>query len=114
MAPHVRCLGINEQTAQKLHACTGPQRDDRARDVLDILLVDMLGQLDYVRARAAAERIFTERATHPFPPSTQLPAEWRRELENLAQELGYATANAEEIEAKFAVVVQAIATASAA
>jgi hypothetical protein len=31
MAPHVRCLGINEQVAQKLHACTGPQREDRAR-----------------------------------------------------------------------------------
>lgn len=113
MTPHVRCLGINEQTAQKLHACTGLQREDRARDVLDILLVDMLGQLDYVRARVAAERIFAERATHAFPPSASLPAEWRRELENLAQELGYPTTNAEGIEAKFAVVVQAIATASA-
>jgi hypothetical protein len=30
----VRCLGINEQVAQKLHACTGPQRQDRARDIL--------------------------------------------------------------------------------
>ena len=40
MTPHVRCLGINEQVAQKLHACTGPHREDRARDVLDILLVD--------------------------------------------------------------------------
>src|ERR1700687_1410275 len=27
----VRCLGINEQVAQKLHAYTGPQRQDRAR-----------------------------------------------------------------------------------
>ena len=54
----VRCLGINEQVAQKLHACTGPQRQDRARDILDILVVDMLGQLDRLRARAAAERIF--------------------------------------------------------
>lgn len=52
MTPQVRCLGINEQVAQKLHACTGPQREDRARDVLDILLVDMLGQLSHVRARA--------------------------------------------------------------
>ena len=85
MTPHVRCLGINEQVAQKLHACTGPQREDRARDVLDILLVDMLGQLDYRRTRAAAERIFTERATHPFPPSAALPSSgggnwktWRR------------------------------------
>lgn len=30
---HIRCLGINEQAAQKLHACTGPQREDRARRV---------------------------------------------------------------------------------
>jgi hypothetical protein len=35
--------------------------------------------------------------------------EWRQELENLAQELGYPTTNAEEIEAKFAAVVEAIA-----
>jgi hypothetical protein len=82
---HVRCISIHEQVAQKLHACTGPQREDRARDVLDILLLDMLGQLDYRRTRAAAERIFTERATHPFPPSAALPVEWRRELETLAQ-----------------------------
>jgi len=75
---HVRCISIHEQVAQKLHACTGPQREDRARDVLDILLLDMLGQLDYGRTRAAAERIFTERATHPFPPSAALPVEWRR------------------------------------
>jgi hypothetical protein len=109
MAPHVRCLGINEQVAQKLHACTGPQREDRARDVLDILLVDMLGQLDHARTRIAAERIFAERATHAFPPTAMLPAEWRRELENLAQELGYRTTNAEGIEAEFAAVLQAIA-----
>jgi hypothetical protein len=112
MASHVRCLGINEQIAQKLHACTGPQREDRARDVLDILLVDMLGQLDYGRTRFAAERIFAERATHAFPPNAALPAEWRRELENLAQELGYRTTNAEGIEAEFAAAVKAIATAS--
>jgi hypothetical protein len=108
---HVRCISIHEQVAQKLHACTGPQREDRARDVLDILLLDMLGQLDYRRTRAAAERIFTERATQPFPPSAALPVEWRRELESLAQELGYRTTNAEEIEAEFSIVLQAIATA---
>ena len=108
---HVRCISIHEQVAQKLHACTGPQREDRARDVLDILLLDMLGQLDYGRTRAAAERIFTERATHLFPPSAALPVEWRRELETLAQELGYRTTNAEGIEAEFSIVLQAIAAA---
>jgi len=109
MAPHVRCLGINEQVAQKLHASTGPQREDRARDVLDIQLVDMLGQLDYAQTRTAAKRIFAERTTHTFPPTATLPAEWRRELENLAQELGYRTTSAEGIEAEFGAVLQAIA-----
>jgi hypothetical protein len=113
IAPHVRCLGINEQVAQKLHACTGPLREDRARDVLDILLVDMLGKLDYPRARGAAERVFVERHTHAFPPGANLPMGWRQELENLARELGYPITNAEGIEAKFVAVVQAIATASA-
>jgi ABC-type Fe3+-hydroxamate transport system substrate-binding protein len=71
----------------------------------------MLAQLDYRRARAAAKRIFAERATHTFPPSAALPAEWQRELETLAQELGYRTTKAEEIEAEFAAVLRAIATA---
>jgi hypothetical protein len=70
MAPTVRCLGINEQVAQKLYACTGPQREDRARDVLDILLVDMLGHLDYARARAAAERIFADGTRTAFLPDS--------------------------------------------
>lgn len=36
----VRCLNLAEQVAQKLHACTGPAAAGRARDVLDILLID--------------------------------------------------------------------------
>jgi hypothetical protein len=113
VTPHVRCISIPEQVAQKLHACTGPQRKDRARDVLDILLLDMLSQLDYRRARAATERVFAERATHAFPPSRRLPAEWRQELEALAQELGYRTTKAEGIEQEFAAVFQRIVTAVA-
>jgi hypothetical protein len=74
--------------------------------------VDMLGQLDYARTRTAAERIFAERATHAFPPTATFPTEWRRELENLAQELGYRTTNAEGIEAEFSAVLQAIVSAS--
>jgi hypothetical protein len=111
VTPHVRCISISEQVAQKLHTCTGPQREDRASDVLDVLLLDMLGHLDYQRAWVAAERVFAERATHAFPPSAVLPAEWRRELEASAQELGYRTTKAAEIEAEFAGVIQRIATA---
>lgn len=113
VTPHVRCISIHEQVAQKLHACSGPQREDRARDVLDILLLDMLGQLDHRLTRAAAERVFAERATHPFPPTATLPVQWRRELEALAQELGYRTTKAEEIEVEFAAVLERIVTAPA-
>lgn len=111
VTPQVRCLSIPEQIAQKLHACTGPQREDRARDVLDILLLDMLGQLDDRRTRIAAERLFAERATHAFPPSAVLPAEWRRELEGLSQDLGYRTQEAEKIEVEFEALLRRIATA---
>jgi Nucleotidyl transferase AbiEii toxin, Type IV TA system len=100
----VRCLGINEQVAQKLHACTGPQRQDRARDILDILVVR-------VRTRAAAERTFAERKTHAFPPETIIPPEWNVELETLAAELGYRTTRTAEIQKEFTNLVAAIASA---
>jgi len=88
----------------KLQGATTP------RPMTHDLLVDMLGELEYARTRLAAERIFAERATHAFPPKAALPAEWRLELENLAQGLGYRTSNAEGIEVEFAAVLQAIAT----
>jgi hypothetical protein len=59
---------------------------------------DMLGQLDRVRAPAAAERMFGARNTHPFPPETIIPPEWHVELETLADELGYRTTKAAEIQ----------------
>ena len=85
----VRCLNLNEQIAQKLHACTGPYSQGRARDVLDILLIDMLGRLDAATVGAVAKQVFAERATHDSPPAIRIPAEWQPELEALAKELGY-------------------------
>jgi len=97
----VRCLGLAEQVAQKLHACTAPYSAGRARDILDILLVDMLGSLDYSRARIASEEVFRERATHPFPPVFTMPTEWRPELEALAAELGFPQRTASGIQELF-------------
>jgi hypothetical protein len=97
----VRCMNLSEQVAQKLHACTGPYSQGRARDVLDILLIDLLGRLDVPTVRETAERVFAERATHPFPPTVTIPIEWRLELEGLAKEQGYPVTSAAEIEARF-------------
>lgn len=107
----VRCLNLSEQVAQKLHACTGPYSKGRARDVLDILLIDLLGKLDVRAVRAAAEHVFIQRATHGFPPPIQIPAEWKPELEVLAKELGYPATSAAEIEARFRTFVDMVANA---
>jgi len=110
----IRCLGLSEQLAQKLHACTGPHSKGRARDILDILLIDLLGKLDYIKVRAAAEEVFAERATHAFPPDTAIPSNWRVELESLAKELGYPVTDSSGIESKFRAVVQSIVNAGSA
>jgi hypothetical protein len=97
----VRCLNLAEQVAQKLHACTGPAAAGRARDVLDILLIDALGQLDYAAVANAARRVFAQRATHAFPPLFAMPPEWAPELEAMAGDLGFALNSAAEIEQRF-------------
>jgi len=102
----VRCLGLAEQVAQKLHACTGPAAAGRARDVLDILLIDALGQLNYAETAHAARRVFEARATHAFPPVFAVPPEWGPELESLALELGFTLSTAGEIEGRFREVIQ--------
>jgi len=108
----VRCLGLAEQVAQKLHACTGPAAAGRARDVLDILLIDALGQLNYVETAAAARRVFEARATHGFPPAFDMPPEWGPELESLALELGFTLSTAGESEGRFREVIRLLERAS--
>lgn len=95
----VRCITLDVQTAQKLHACTNPrvlQAENRARDIVDIVLLDMLGQLDPKSVQAACIRIFEQRAEHEWPPAIEAPPAWRIELESLAaqQHLPFTTADA--------------------
>ncbi|HEX4169127.1 MAG TPA: nucleotidyl transferase AbiEii/AbiGii toxin family protein [Bryobacteraceae bacterium] len=97
----VRCLRLADQVAQKLHACTGPFSAGRARDVLDILLIDTLGELDYSEAEKSARGIFDERSTHGFPPDATIPPEWGPELEALARDLGFPIKTASEMQQRF-------------
>lgn len=97
----VRCLSLADQVAQKLHACTGPFSAGRARDILDILLIDLLGELDYKAAANASRKIFKERATHSFPPRSTVPREWGPELEALARELQFPFRSLATIESRF-------------
>ena len=70
-----------------------------------------LGKLDVKIVRAAAEQVFSERATHDFPPTVQIATKWQPELEVLAKELGYSTTSATEIEARFRAFVESLAKA---
>jgi hypothetical protein len=48
----VRCISLSEQVAQTLHAYPAPNTpSNRARDVLDILLIETLGQFNYSAAK---------------------------------------------------------------
>lgn len=102
----VRCLRLADQVAQKLHACTGPAAAGRARDVLDILLIDVLGELDYSKTAEAALRVFEERATHAFPPIFVMTGEWRSELETMAAELEFPIKASGAIEQRFREIIQ--------
>ena len=107
----VRCISLSEQVAQKLHACTAPKTSStRARDVLDILLIEALGQLNYSATLAAANRVFQDRGTHDFPPELVIPQLWRPELEALALQLGFPVSSAAEIESMFRETVRRITT----
>jgi len=108
----VRCLSLSEQVAQKLHACTGPAAAGRARDILDVLLIDLLGKLDYVQTRIAIERLFAERGTHSFPVVFELPVAWRLELEATAKTLGFPLTEAIQIDQKFRETLLAITNAT--
>lgn len=80
--------------------------------MLDILLIDLLGKIDDRAVCIAAEHVFVQRATHEFPPTIQIPEEWKPELEALAKELGYPATSAAEIETRFRICVDKIASAA--
>ena len=54
----VRCLNLSEQVAQKLHACTGPYSQGRARDGSGHLAHRSVGNLDIMATGEAAKRLF--------------------------------------------------------
>jgi hypothetical protein len=66
--------------AQKLHACTDhsyERPNDRARDLIDILLVGRLVQdVELTDVRKACVETFDLRGTHSWPPSTTVLEGW--------------------------------------
>ena len=103
----IRCLTLPVQIAQKIHAATNPRivndpKQNRARDILDVLLIELLGQFDEDSIRQAAIRTFKERAEHSWPPQPIIyPNDWKARLVDMAITLGYPITDAEEILTSF-------------
>jgi len=78
--PAIPCLSVRYQIAQKVHACTDPLSGDlvntRARDLVDILLLEPLLSGDLAGLKAACVDVFSTRARHPWPPPLTVPPGW--------------------------------------
>ena len=76
--------------------------------ILDILLIEVLGELNYPKTRIAVERVFAERGTHALPTTFEIPAAWQVELETLAHSLGFPIKDITGIAEKFQDVLNGI------
>lgn len=110
----IACTSLADQIAQKLHASTHPRivadiKQNRAKDVIDILMLRSLGQLDPGEVRVAAESIFRARSAHEWPPAIpNYPAGWRATMEQLAEENGYPIRDSNGLIAEYSAVVAEI------
>lgn len=100
------------QVAQKLHAASSPD-SDRARDLVDLQLLEQREDLDLVGIAATCERLFTYRRQHAWPPQIVINAEWNSLYEAAAEELDVLS-TVEEAVAWVNALVQRIAEAAAA
>ena len=75
--PEVRVVPIETHIAEKLHAYTMPRTrtNSRVKDLPDLALLATVRPLEASRLRAAIERTFEHRATHPVPPYVPAPPE---------------------------------------
>lgn len=86
------CLPLRFHVAQKLHGMTLPprpgKRNERFRDLVDLLLIEALVEHDYPGLREACELVFASRNTHAWPPDLDaVPSHWAAPFTQLAREL---------------------------
>lgn len=67
----IALLSVEDQVAQKLHACSAPG-SDRAHDLVDLQLLDSFADIDLPRAAGLCRRLFASRRDHAWPPAVVL------------------------------------------
>ena len=78
-------MPLDHQIAQKLHAVSGP--GDRARDLIDLQLIDARAEVDLTAARAACRRLFSYRQAQTWPPAIAKRKGWDEMYAALAEGL---------------------------
>ena len=78
-------MPLDHQIAQKLHAVSGP--GDRARDLIDLQLIDARAEVDLTAARAACRRLFSYRRAQAWPPAIAKQKGWDEMYAALAEGL---------------------------
>jgi len=75
--PALRLYPLGSHIAEKLHAYTMPRNypNSRVKDLPDIALLATVRDIDGAALRAAIDRTFEHRATHPVPESVPAPPE---------------------------------------
>lgn len=71
----VPVMRSDHQVAQKLHAVSG-ERSERARDLVDLQLLDRGERLDLRQVRATCARLFDYRRQQAWPPSIVAGDQW--------------------------------------
>ncbi|MEP7246105.1 MAG: nucleotidyl transferase AbiEii/AbiGii toxin family protein [Gammaproteobacteria bacterium] len=100
--PVLRLYPIETHIAEKLHAYTMPRAraNTRVKDLPDMALLATTGPLEAWRLRAALERTFEFRATHPLPSSLpDPPANWSTPYVEMARENELAWTTLEQLTA---------------
>ena len=64
------------------------KRNERFRDLIDLLLMETMVATDFGALRDACELVFSSRGTHEWPPNLEMvPAHWGEPFAQLAEEL---------------------------
>lgn len=94
------CMVLSKQIAQKLHAVTevlsGDRRNERFRDLVDIVLLSTLEPAS-PEVRESCIETFKIRGKHSWPPTVVADETWLAPMEKLAEEMGLDITSAEEI-----------------
>lgn len=82
----VRVLQADHQIAQKLHAVSA-ERSERARDLVDLQLLDKGVDLDLVQVKATCVRLFDYRRQQAWPPTIMAGSAWGMLYAEAAEDL---------------------------